>query len=176
VSEPDRCRFCKLFAWSLLGFGLLFAALGAPWIQSGQALAGNAVRMFAPAAVGSALLLALVLWARPLSRPQLQSDLKRILTRGCLVSLPGYLIVALLMLLAGALQSAVFANLTVRLVLLGLVSTAFDVGLVVVLAGRFLPKLQLVRASLPAKLVLVLTVTVPLRVTLALIVASFLRS
>jgi hypothetical protein len=165
-----------LFAWSLLGFGLLFAALGGPWIQSGQALAWNAVRMFAPAAVGSAFLLALVLWAHPLSLLQLQNDLMRILTRGCLVSLPGYLMAALLMLVAGAWQSHVFANLTPRLVGLGLVSTAFDVALIVVLARRFLPKLQLLRVSLPAKLVIVLTVTVPLRVTLALIVASFMPS
>lgn len=174
MNDSDPCRFCKLFAWSLLGFGLLFGLLGGPWIPSAQALAWNAVRMYAPAAVGSALLLALVLWAQPLSPSRMQGDLKRILTRGCLVSLPGYLIVALLTLLLDGLRASVFANLTAQLVGLGLVSTAVDVGLVVVLAWRFLPKLQLLRASLPAKLVVVLTVTVPLRVTLALIVASLL--
>lgn len=175
MSEPDKCRFCRLFAWSLLGFGVLFGALGGPWFAGEQVLTANAVRMYAPAAVGSALLLALVLWAQPLSTTQVESDLKRILTRGVLVALPGYLLVSLLMLALG-LSSSVFAKLTAPLVALGLVSTAFDAALVVVLAWRYLPKLQLVRASLPAKLALVLTVTVPLRATLALVVSSFLPS
>jgi hypothetical protein len=176
-----------LFAWSLLGFGLLFALLGNRWSPDEYALVltpQQAMAMFGPAVVGSAFLLALVLWAVALSGSAVQSQLKRILVRGLLVSVPGYavactLIGAMHVLTQLALGSPLsvakegFARLTLPFVLRCLVSTACDVGLVAFLAWRYLPRLHASRDSLPAKLVLVLTVSVPLRVILALLVISF---
>ncbi|HVY30002.1 MAG TPA: hypothetical protein VHB79_25770 [Polyangiaceae bacterium] len=186
MNEPERRRFYELFAWSLLGFAFLFSLLGNHWSQSEYALSWipqHAVGMFGPVVVGSAFLLALVLWAVPLSGALLQSQLKRILFRGLMVSVPGYavacaLVVAVQVLMQVALGAPLsaardgLARLSLSFLYRGLVSTACDVGLVAFLAWRFLPRLHASRDSLPAKLVLVLTVSAPLRVTLALVVTS----
>jgi hypothetical protein len=185
-----------LLAWSVVGFGAL-AGSGTTlqfMLAVGERFGGreyaahvllmSAVRSLAPAAVGSALLLALVLWARALTSQQLLADLRRILVRGLLAAVPGYVLAAVVAVVTGAALAlafgqplAIFRNgmsvLNVVDLGVGVVNTAFDAALVVALAWRYLPKLQLLRASLPAKLALVLTVTAPLRVTLALVVASF---
>ena len=190
MNEADRCRFCKLFALSVLGISALLGLLGSIGFGSErafQAFAENAVRALAPAAVGSALLLALVLWAQPLTLAGVNAELRRILLRGACVAMPGYVVACSLALLVGGSMSAAFGlpfaglktalvSLAGRGLLLGFVSTACDCGLVVVLAWRLAARLHALRASLPAKLVLVLTVTVPLRVTLALMLASLLPS
>lgn len=197
MNESDRCRFCRLFALSVVGFGAL-AGAGTTlqfMLAVGERFGGreyaahvlllSAVRSLAPAVVGSALLLALVLWARALTSQQLLADLRRILVRGLLVAVPGYGVAALVSVVTGAALALAFGQplaifqkgMSVLSWVdpgVGLVNTALDAALVVVLAWRYLPKLHLLRASLPAKLALVLTVTVPLRVTLALVVASIL--
>jgi hypothetical protein len=185
VSESDRCRFCRLFAWSLLG---MTAVLGA---CSGLLLRGSdyplivfvslAVRSVPPAAVGTALLPALVLWAQALPPGRVDSDLRRILIRGAAISLPAHFVALLLLLLIGvalgiAPLSAAFASLAARHVGSGLVSTACDVVLVAFLAFRYLVRLRAFPLSLPAKLALVIGITTPARAALALLVAQFLSS
>jgi hypothetical protein len=188
--SEDRCRFCRLFALSLVGFATLLALLGSFGAHDDYrfyVFLWQTLRALAPAAVGSAFLLALVLWGQPLPAPKFAAEFRRILLRGAMISLPGYFLASLLAIAIGALanfsmglslsgaQKAI-ATVNAWGLLLGLVSTACDAGLVVVLALRFAARLHAQRGSLPAKLVLVLTVTVPIRVTLALLLTSLLRS
>lgn len=190
MTDQERCRFCRLFAVSVAGFAALLGLLASYGCHSDYrfgVFTANVVRSLAPASVGSAFLLALVLWAQPLRPVALASALRRVLWRGAVVSLPGYAVAVLVALLVGALANAAFglsipaietalARLTARSVALGFVSTACDAGLVVVLARRFAARLQALPLSLPARLVLVLSVSVPIRATCALLLASLLPS
>ncbi len=187
----DPCRFCRLYAIAVVGFAallgaftagqLLLEALVAPGTQTVFPLAQSAVRSLGAAASGSALLLALVLWAHPLSAPRLQQDLRKILTRGLLVTLPGFLVAALLATAIGALVIAASGRstggafeLTSTDVLAGALVAVLDAGLILFLSARLLPRLSQSGFSLPAKLVLALTVSVALRATLGLLAGSAL--
>ncbi|RYZ05085.1 MAG: hypothetical protein EOO73_20990 [Myxococcales bacterium] len=182
MSQRDPCRFCRLFAIAAPAIALVMglwtslqALLDPSAAQKGHLVWGTLVRATAPAASGSAVLLALLLWAHPLRPAALQQDLPRILRRAALVALPGYLVAAGVALLAGltlgdretfALAPADFA--------LGGAFAAVDSALLVALSWRFLPRLSHWPLSLPAKLSLALAVTVPLRATVALLAANVL--
>jgi hypothetical protein len=66
------------------------------------------------------------------------------------------------------------ADITPRDLGAGLAFTLLDTLLILLLARRFGARLRSTPASLPAKLIVVVTVTVPLRAMLALIVAPLL--
>jgi hypothetical protein len=185
----DRCRFCRLFAISVCAFAALLGGLATVFGGDNAAslLVDSVVRSLSPAAVGSALLLALVMWAHPLPLAALAGELRRILRRALMLALPGYLVAALIAVVAGivvvvalgrapvSLQKS-FATLRGRDFGLGFVNTACDAGLIVFLAQRYLVRMQAGRMSLPAKLVMVLTVSVPLRATVALLLSLLLPS
>jgi hypothetical protein len=199
LKKPDACRFCRLFAISVSTFAALAGALTTLQFllsvgtkfggreYASFALVLNVARSLAPAAVGSALALALVLWAHPLSASEVAAELRRILLRGLAIAVPSYLAAGAIAIAGGFLVATAFrqtpsvfgqgfgvvgwADLAV-----GLVSTALDAALIAFLAWRFLARLQAGRSSLPAKLILVLTVTVPLRATVALLFAMVLPS
>jgi hypothetical protein len=147
----------------------------------------SVVRSLAPAANGSALLLALVLWAHPLSPGQLQADLRRILTRALVVSGPGYVVGGVVAVAAGFAVASGFGQPWAKLKHgfgvagpadfgFGLLATLLDAALIVFLAWRYLARLQAGRMSLPAKLIVVVTFSVGLRVTLALLVSILLSA
>jgi ABC-type transporter Mla maintaining outer membrane lipid asymmetry permease subunit MlaE len=197
VTAANPCRFCRLYAASVVGFAVPMGAAIAAQFFVGlnkfggeeyvpRALILSAVRGTGPAVSGSALLLALVLWAHPLPMAQVLAELRRVLLRGLLASLPGYLVAVVLASAAGfAVASAAFGqswgifrlgfgSVGWRDFGAGLLSTALDAGLGVFLAWRYLARLQGGRMSLPAKLVVVVTVTVGLRATVGLILSSLL--
>jgi hypothetical protein len=158
-------------AWTALQFhldGTTFSATGLPWYSFARATP--------PAATGSALLLALVLWAQPLTAAALQADLKRMLTRALLVTIPGYVVAAVVSLAIGYafLHAYGLRRLGVMDFVVGAAGALLDGALCVFLAWRFLARLRGARLSLPAKLAVVLTVTVPLRAMCGLIFASWL--
>ena len=95
--KADPCRFCRIYALSVPGFAALLGALMVVPVSMrslrlgeymAHLLSTSVVRMAAPAASGSALLLALVLWSHPLSALELRADLPKILRRALAVSLP----------------------------------------------------------------------------------------
>lgn len=185
----DRCRFCRLYAISVVAFAALLGALTAAqlWLEQLAGAPGgpfplltSALRSLAPAASGSALLLSLVIWSHGVSVAELQTDLRRILNRGLMVSLPGY---AVSVLVAGGVSALALlsskhgytlAGVGARDVLAGVLVTLIDTGLITFLAARFLPRLQQTGLSLPGKLVLALSVSVAMRATLGLLAASAL--
>jgi hypothetical protein len=188
--DADPCRFCRLYAISVVGFAALLGAftvgqflleqLVAPaGVAASFPLARSALRSLGVAASGSALLLSLVLWAHPLPPPRLQQDLRKILTRGLLVTLPGFVVAALVAAAVGALvalasgRAASFA-FTLTDVLAGALLAVIDAGLIVFLSARFLPRLSSARLSLPGKLVIVLTASVALRAVFGLLAGSAL--
>ncbi len=154
-------------------------ALEASASEHSAPLWSSLVRSTAPAASGSALLLALVLWAHSLRPAVVEAERARIFKRAAAIALPGYLVsagVALLCGLAilGGALGAHISGITLRDFGAGGLSAAVDSALILALAWRFLARLQAARSSLPAKLIVVLTVTVPLRATIGLAFASAL--
>lgn len=184
------CRFCRLYAIAVVGFATLLGAftigqllleqLATPTAAGGPfPLARSALRSLGGAATGSALLLALVLWAHPLPAPRVQQELRKVLVRGLLATLPGFVAAVVVAAALGALLALVFGRaaslaFTPTDVLTGALLALIDAGLIVLLAGRFLPRLSTSGMSLPAKLVLVLTVSVALRASLGLLAGSAL--
>jgi hypothetical protein len=194
VTKADPCRFCRLYAICTLAFAAFIGSLTAVLhvLSSGpnlrnyasQYLAHGVMRSSAPAASGSALLLALVLWAHPLSVSKLQADRRRILWRALAASLPAYLLAAAVAILAGlvALLGIFGQSTSVIGFGLGIVTgwdfwygvqhVAVDTLLIVFLAHRYLVRLQAGRMGLPQKLIAVVAVTVGLRATAALILSA----
>jgi len=194
--KSDRCRFCRLYAWSVLAFGalvggvtalqLMFSAARNLRFYASQLLAHGAARSGAAAACGSGLLLALVLWAHPLREPELREDLRRILRRALAVCAPGYLLALVAALAAAFPVAALGLGQTAELFFRGLgvigwrdlavggCGTLLDTLLILFLARRYAARLQAGRMSLPEKLIVVVTVTVPLRATLGLIFSTLL--
>jgi ABC-type transporter Mla maintaining outer membrane lipid asymmetry permease subunit MlaE len=195
--NPRRFRFGKLYAIGLGGFATPLGALLAlqSWLGL-QKFGGveyaprvvflSAVRSLGPGASGTALLLAFVLWAHRVAPPALAAELPRISRRALLIAIPGYALGTALVLSSGLLACALLGvPLRVSLAsargvlhpldfLAGAASACVEALLIVALAWRFLRPLMTARLSLPAKLVIVLTATVPLRAMLGLVVSSFL--
>jgi hypothetical protein len=161
--------------WTSLQFSL---ELGAA--RSLEPLWKSLVCTSAPAASGTALAVALVLWASRRRPAELRAELGRALARGAAVALPGYFAAAASSLVVGVAVVSVSRGMpgspTVALPWLGVgaVATAVDSGLVLGLAFRFLPRLHGARLSLPGALSVVLAVTVPVRATAGLVVSSLL--
>jgi hypothetical protein len=151
-----------------------------------RVVALSSVRSLGPGVAGSALMVAFVVWAHPLSPPQLQTELPRFVKRGMLVTLPGYAAAVAIALGAGLLASrllfgvpwaaggAALGFLSPSDWLAGALSALADAGLVALLAWRYLPRLQAGRSSLPMKLVIAWTFGTGLRMTVALLVSMFL--
>lgn len=200
--KTDPCRFCRLYALALppiaviLGLLLTWQAsllaqpqLLAPGIYTEGGLAPGGLlvsllRSVAPAANGSAVLLALVLWAHPLPPATVQGELPAILKRVGFVCLPGFMLAALLSwaaswglgvswlgLQAHALSAAELDRAHVGF---ALIATLVDAAVVAFAAWRGLARLQAARFSLPAKLVLALTALIPLRVVVGFVLESVL--
>lgn len=161
--------------WTSLQFSLEPGAA-----RSVEPLWRSLVCTSAPAASGTALAFALVLWASRRRPAELSAELGRALIRGAAVALPGYLAAAASSLVVGAavvsLSRGTSGSPTVALPWLGVgvVATAVDSGLVLGLAFRFLPRLHGSGLSLPGALSVVLAVTVPVRATAGLVVSSLL--
>ena len=194
MNKPDPCRFCRIYALAVVGFAALIGAAATAqfMLTSGPGLRNHAsqfvfhetLRTLAPAANGSALLLALVLWAHPLAVNQLQQDQRRILKRAAAVALPGYLVSALTGIIAGltgllgpfrqnhGIVGSGWGIVTWRHFGSGVTTTVGDTLLILFLAHRYGVRLQAARLSLPAKLIVVVTVTVGLRATVALVLSS----
>lgn len=184
--NEDRCRFCKLYAASLPALALPIGVITTIQFCSGlQKFGGqeylwrvvllSALRSTGPGVSGTALLLALLLWAHPLSAAAISDQLPRILKRGLLVSAPGML-VAVLVLLGASLVTAVTlfdipaghfvaATRVVRRTDLAacLLATLADALLITLVAWRGLVPLQQKGFSLPAKLAIALPVSFVLR-------------
>jgi len=151
-------------------------------------IASSLLRSSAPMACGSALLLALVSWLQPLSASALQADLNRVTRRACAISGPGYLLAASLAIAVGFVVSLGFepqnpagfsgwvALVGWRDLAVGAGATLLDTALIIVLGRRYAERLRAGASSLPAKLIIVVTVTVPLRATVALIFSSLLSA
>jgi hypothetical protein len=192
MKTQDPCRFCRIYAIAVVVFAALMGAATAVQFGIGlrkfggheylmRAITLNGVNSLAPGATGSALLLAFVLWGHSLPIPQLQADLPRLLKRAMLVALPGYLAAALV--LSGVALvvshfafgvpwrawSSAFATITRGDWSGGAFSALVDAGLIVVLAWRYLARLQASVPSLPKKLVIVWTVSTGLRMTVGLL-------
>jgi hypothetical protein len=193
----DPCRFCRLYALSLLPIAALLGAL-LTW-QTAFALQHSELFMpprqleasemqvrllhaVAPAANGSALMIALVLWVHPLAVSVVALELPRVLKRAALVAIPGFLAALLASwavsypLGVGALdipaQAFAVSGLRAWNVGFGVVATVADAALVLFAAWRFLPRVQAMRLSLPAKLVLSWTVLFPLRAFVGLVLQA----
>lgn len=195
--KNDPCRFCRLYAFSLVPIATLLGAL-LTWqtafalghselLQPPRPLEASEmwVRLLhavAPASSGSALMIALVLWVHPLATPAVTLELPRVLKRAALVSIPGFSIAALV---SGAVSYALgvgpldipahafsLSNLHPWNVGFGVVATAFDAALVLFAAWRFVPRVHAMRLSLPAKLVLSWTVLFPLRALVGLVLQA----
>lgn len=192
MTKTDPCRFCRIYALGVLGFAALLGVVmaaqtgfglrkfgGHEYIMRVVTLSG--VSSLAPGAAGSALLVAFVAWAHPLPVQQVQADLPRLLKRAMLVSLPGYLVAAMLVpgvaLVVSHLAFGVpWAAWGEALAIVkpgdwaaGALSALFDAGLIVFLAWRYLVRLQASPSSLPMKLVLVWTFATGLRLTLGVL-------
>ncbi len=186
-------RFWSSYVASLVVLTTLISAVSSyaylaegPRVGAERLLLVSSLRSSAPMAAGSALLLALVLWAEALTPARLAQQLEHGLKRALSLALPGYLsaaAVALGVCFAMALallapRSGRFgdwlADLSRSDVTAGLAFTLFDSALIGVLAWRYAVRLRAMPMSLPAKLIVVVTVTVPLRATLAFVAAPFL--
>jgi hypothetical protein len=184
--NEDRCRFCKLYAGSLVALAVAIGAVVTAQFCLGlQKLGGHehvwrvvllsALRSIGPAVSGSALLLAFLLWAHPLSSLAITQQLPRLLKRGLLLSAPG-LLVAVCLILASSFVTgvtlfdapaamfgsaiSVVGRMDLAAALLG---TLVDVSLVTLLVWRGLVPLQRRGFSLPAKLAIALPVSFVLR-------------
>lgn len=199
MKQPDTCRFCRVYAAVVLALAVVAGAGTAVQFGWGLGKFGgheymmrvvllSAVRSLAPGVAGSALMIAYVVWAHPLSAAALQAELPRFLKRGMAVSGPGYAVAAAVAIGVGFLTAhfgfAVpwdlagqsFARLARGDVAAGLLFTLFDAALIVFLAWRYLPKLQASRQSLPMKLVLAWTFGTGLRLTVGLLSSMLLPS
>lgn len=144
------------------------------------------LRSSAPTAAGTALLLAFALWAEALSPASLVQRLDGGLRRALSVALPGYAVaVGVACGVCFAVATALLppsadrfgdwlGDVTRRDVVAGLAFTLLDSALIALLARRYAVRLRSTPLSLPAKLIVIVTVTVPLRVTVALLSAPFL--
>jgi hypothetical protein len=186
-------RFWVSYAAALVVFASLsslassftYLVEGARLGADGRILA-SLVRSSAPMAAGSALLLALALWIEALPSASLARQLDPGLRRALSLALPGYLSSAAIAFGACAAVSAAatglrpsgfgawLGGLTREDGAAGLAFTLLDTALILLLARRYAVRLRAMPISLPAKLILIVTVTVPLRATLALIFAPFL--
>ena len=182
-------RFWSSYAFALGAFSaLLGAATAAASLSAGPAgsrIVVSLLRASAPMAAGSALLLALTLWSEALPQVSLPRELDRATKQALALALPGYFFAALLAVGANFAVAAVagvpsrplgaaLAQVARQDLGVGLGCTLLDTGLIVLLARRFAVRLRATNASLPAKLIVIVTVTVPLRATLALLCAPFL--
>ena len=193
--KQDPCRFCRLFAFSLVPIAALLGALlglqlalepTRPDATKASVVLLSALRALAPAANGSALMIALVLWAFPLPLSALAADLARVSKRALLVSGPGFLVAFVLSAsvcaalhgLSGGGRAADVVSalpaLPLKSFAYGLFATLVDAALILGFAWRFLARVKASRMSLPAMLVLSWTVMFPLRVTLGLVLESVL--
>jgi len=184
--NEDRCRFCKLYAAALPALALpIGVALTVQCYLSLRTYDGvslvwrlvllSALRSTGPAINGTALLLALLLWAHPLPVAVLAEQLPRILKRGLLVSAPGVVVAALVILGASFVTGLALFGLPAGYVKTAteavnrsdfaacLLATLADALLVTLLAWRALVPLQKKGFSLPAKLAIALPVTFVLR-------------
>jgi hypothetical protein len=171
----DGCRFCRLYAISLVAIACFLGAVQTVQFAVGLSKFGgleytwrvvvlSALRSHGPAANGSALALALLLWAQRLSPSALASELPGKLKRGLLLSLAGYPVASLLSIATSVLLgTAVFGvpydlfRKALGVVMLGdLVvggaSTLIDVLLISLIAWRGLPALHASKLSLPARI------------------------
>lgn len=199
MKQPVTCKFCRVYAAVVLVLALVAGAGTALQFGLGLGKFGgheymmrvvllSAVRSLGPGVAGSALMIAYVVWAHPLSAAGLQAELPQFLKRGMLVSGPGYAVAAVVASGVGFLTAhfgfAVpwdlarqsFASATRGDVAAGLMFTLLDAGLVVFLAWRYLPKLQATRQSLPMKLVVAWSFGTGLRLTVALLGSMLLPS
>lgn len=175
TAVKDGCRFCKLYAVALVAVAVLLGVLQTVQFSVGlgklggpeyvwRALLLSAVRSHAPAANGSALLLALLLWSHRLPPQALTLELPSKLKRGMLLSLVGYPAALLLLLLTslpvarvlfgaplGAVSSAL-RSLGPGDWAMGYVSTLVDALVIVLVSWRALPALHGSKLSLPAKI------------------------
>jgi hypothetical protein len=191
--RQDPCRFCRLYALSLppiaVVLGLLLTWQAAVLAEPGRAVAGGSVlvsllRSVAPAANGSAILIALVFWAHPLSPSNIQAELPAISKRVGFVCLPGFLAAVLLSWAASwsfglgllELPASVFSTASLRRVDAGfaLLATLADAAVIALCAWRGLSRLQAARFSLPAKLALSWAVLFPVRAVVGLVLESTL--
>jgi hypothetical protein len=193
--NEDRCRFCKLYARSLaaiavtlgvvltvqFGFGLTkFGGNEYVW----RVVFLSALRSTGPAASGTALLLALLLWAHPLAVTAISAQLPKILKRGLLISAPGAALAVLLILGTSLVTGMTLFDVPVAMfaasasvvgridAAAGLLSTLADALLVTLLAWRALIPLQQKGFSLPAKLAIALPVTFVLRSLVGLLLPA----
>jgi hypothetical protein len=195
--RPDSCLFCRVFAAAAALFAVLVGAATAAQLGlslgSGvdaharlmPAVLSGVVRSLAPASTGSALLLAFVIWANPLPPARVEAELRAVQKRAALVLLPGYLGSVLLAFGAALVVAhlafgvpwsaapSVLAETRAKDWSIGGVGLAIDALLIVVLAQRYLARLQAGRASLPMKLVLAWTFGTGMRLCAA-VVASLL--
>lgn len=199
MKAPDNCRFCRVYALVVLAFAVVAGAGTALQFGLGLGKFGghdymmrvvllSALRSLAPGVAGSALMIAYVVWAHPLSAAALQAELPRFLKRGLVVSGPGYVVAAVVAIGVGFLTAhfgfAVpwelarqsFATATRGDVAAGLMFTLLDAALIAFLAWRYLPKLQATRQPLPMKLVVAWTFGTGLRLTVALLGSMLLPS
>lgn len=199
MKKDDPCRFCRVYAIAVVALAAFVGVLTAFQYGLGLGKFGgheymmrvvllSALRTLGPGVAGSALLIALVVWAHPLPVPRLEHELPRFIRRGALVSAPGYLVAAAVSVALGfAVANLGFAVpwslvgrslgvLQARDVGHGLFATALDSGLILVLAWRYLPRLQAGRSSLPMKLILAWTFGTGLRLTVGLLGSMLLPS
>jgi hypothetical protein len=186
-------RFVVTYAASAAAFAVAFGgAISYEWLSTEHYglnawIQHSLLRSIAPMASGSALLLALVLWAHGQPVERFEAELAPALKRASLFVPPVHVVASLSVLLACFGVATRMAGLTFGGVgtwlswlgaadfVIGFIATLLDSALILVLAYRFAVRLRVV-GSLPAKLVVVLTVTVPLRASLALILSSILSA
>ena len=199
MNQPDNCKFCRVYAAVVLALAVVAGAGTAVQFGLGLGKFGgheymmrvvllSALRSLGPGVAGSALLIAFVVWAHPLPPLRLEQELPRFIKRGPLVSVPGYLVAAAVSILLGVLvANLAFAVpwsllghglnfVEARDLGHGLFATALDSGLILVLASRYLPRLQAGRSSLPMKLILAWTFGTGLRLTVGLLGSMLLPS
>jgi hypothetical protein len=199
--KTDPCRFCRLYALALAPIAALLALLlcwqismigafdavgvGRPpqRVPTGDALA-SVLRSVAPATTGSALLIALVAWAHPLSDGAFKTDLAWVLKRGAVVTPAGYLAAALVGGVVARLLGASLFGIPAhayaidaqvpRELAWGLIASGIDAAIVSFVAWRFLGILRGMRLSLAGKLVVACSAVLPFRAVVGLILESLL--
>lgn len=175
TADKDGCRFCKLYATALIAIAGFLGVLQTVQFSVGLGKLGgieyvwravllNAARSHAPAANGSALLLAFLVWSHRLAPRALALELPSQLKRSMLLSLAGYPAALLLLLLTsvpvatllfGAPLSAfspALRSLRPGDWAMGYVSALVDALVIVLITWRALPALHGSKLSLPAKI------------------------